>query len=98
MRGVHEVLIRPILTEKSNRLIEDYRKYSFEVANDANKQEIKRAVETFFNVKVDSVCIINVKPRKKRTLGKIRRFGYTKEYKKAIVTLKDGYEINLAGL
>ncbi|MDW8237474.1 MAG: 50S ribosomal protein L23 [Aquificaceae bacterium] len=98
MKEAHEVLIRPILTEKSNRLIEDYRKYSFEVANNSNKQEIKNAIETFFNVKVESVRIINVKPRKKRTLGKIRRFGYTKEYKKAIVQLKEGFEINLAGL
>ncbi|MEN3034077.1 MAG: 50S ribosomal protein L23 [Aquificaceae bacterium] len=98
MRKPHEVLIRPILTEKSNRLMEDHKKYSFEVASDANKHEIKYAVETFFNVKVDNVRTMNVKPRKKRTIGKIRRYGYTREYKKAIVTLKEGYEINLAGL
>ena len=60
MRRPEEVIIRPIITEKSNRLMEDHKKYTFEVAIDATKHEIKHAVEKLFGVKVLKVNTIIV--------------------------------------
>lgn len=85
----YDVIIRPILTEKSHRLMNE-RKYVFEVNPLANKGQIKEAVEKIFNVKVEKVNVINVKPKPKRRglfVGRSRR------WKKAIVTLKEGYVI-----
>ncbi len=91
----YEIIIRPVITEKSNRLMEDYNKYTFEVALDASKPEIKRAVEELFGVKVKKVNTMIVKPKKKRVLGKFREYGRTKKWKKAIVTLEPGQKIDL---
>lgn len=84
------VLIRPIITEKSQKLIND-RKYTFLVHKDANKEMIKKAVEEMFNVKVEDVNIVKKYSKKRRT-----RYQFTKtpERKKAIVTLKEGYSID----
>ncbi len=85
----YDVIIRPILTEKSHRLMNEG-KYVFEVNPLANKGQIKEAVEKIFNVKVEKVNVINVKPKPKRRglfVGRSRR------WKKAIVTLKEGYVI-----
>ena len=80
-----DIILRPIITENSMDGIAD-RKYTFEVAKDANKVEIKAAVEKLFDVKVEKVNTINVD-------GKLRRYGryegYTASRKKAIVTLTE---------
>ena len=98
MRRPEEIIIRPIITEKSNRLLEDFKKYTFEVALDATKHEIKHAVESLFGVKVLKVNTLTVKPKKKRVFGKFRRYGYTRAYKKAIVTISPEQEIDLTGV
>ncbi len=98
MRRPEEIIIRPIITEKSNRLMEDYKKYTFEVALDATKHEIKHAVESLFGVKVLKVNTMMVKPKKKRVFGKFRKYGYTRAYKKAIVTVSPDQEIDLMGV
>ena len=94
-RKPYEIIIRPIITEKSNRLMDDYNKYTFEVALDATKPEIKRAVEELFNVKVKKVNTMIVKPRKRRIFGRFRQYGATRKYKKAIVTLEPDQKIDL---
>lgn len=84
MKNLHDIIRGPVLTEKSYDQI-PMKKYSFKVAVDANKTEIKEAVEKIFNVTVESV---NVSVHK----GKVKRQGYTSgrtpRVKKAIVTLK----------
>ena len=79
-----DVIIRPILTEKSYAGIEN-KKYVFEVAKSANKTHIKLAIEEIFEVSVESVHTVNCKGKLKR-MG--RSQGYTPDYKKAIVQLK----------
>lgn len=78
------LLSRPIITEASMSRLAD-KKYTFEVASDANKIEIKKAVEEIFKVDVDKVNTISVKSKNKR-VG--YHLGKTSEWKKAIVTLK----------
>lgn len=90
MRSPEEVIIAPIVTEKTYRLANEQNKYTFRVHPEANKIEIKNAVEKLFNVKVEKVNTINVKPKRKR-LGKFE--GRTSKWKKAIVTLKEGNKI-----
>jgi len=84
-RLAQDIILRPIITENSMDGIAD-RKYTFEVAKDANKIEIAKAVEELFDVKVAKVNTINVD-------GKLRRYGryegYTASRKKAIVTLTE---------
>lgn len=90
----HEIIRRPILTEKSLRGNEGG-KYTFEVAPDANKLEVKRAVEGIFSVRVRKVNVINIP-------GRLRRRGrYTFKasgMRKAIVTLAPGQKIDLESL
>ena len=83
MKMVQDIIIKPIITEASMDRIAD-KKYTFKVCADATKPEIARAVETMFGVKVADVNTINMKKKPKR-LGV--HFGYTSEWKKAIVTL-----------
>ena len=86
MRTVYDVIIRPIVTEQSMEQ-SDIKKYAFEVAKDATKAEIAVAVETMFKkTKVVKVNTINMKKKPKR-YGV--HFGYTGEWKKAIVTLSE---------
>lgn len=85
----YDVVIRPVLTEKTYLLMGEG-KYTFEVAKDATKPEIKKAVEELFNVKVEKVYTMNVKPKPKR-LGRFE--GKTRSWKKAIVKLAEGYVI-----
>ena len=80
-----DVIISPILTEKSYQDIAN-KKYVFRVAKAANKTEIKLAVESIFEVSVESVNTVNCRGKKKR-MGRYE--GYTPAYKKAIVKLKD---------
>lgn len=87
----HQVIIRPLITEKNTNLM-PMGKYSFEVDRSANKLQIKHAIERIFNVKVLKVHTMNVR-------GKLRRrgmsYGYTADWKKAIVTLAEGDRIEL---
>ena len=87
----HQILVRPIITEK-NTLLNDQGKYTFEVLPDANKIEIKRAVEDVFKVKVTAVNVSRV-PGKMRRMG--RTSGMTRSWKKAVVTLEPGQRIEL---
>ncbi len=96
MRKQHEILIRPLMTEKILRLQEKEKKYGFVVSLDSNKIEIKRAVEEKFDVLVDHVRTVKVKGKVKR--NQTRRgitTGKRPDWKKAIVTLKEGYSIDL---
>ncbi|MGI5901633.1 MAG: 50S ribosomal protein L23 [Desulfitobacteriia bacterium] len=95
MRDARDVLISPVISEKSVGAIEE-NKYTFWVNTEANKIEIKSAVEKMFNVKVENVRTINVKGKEKR-VG--RYTGKTAARKKAIVKLKEGNTIEgFAGL
>lgn len=93
-----DVLRRPVITEKNTRLME-LGQYTFEVARDANKIQIKEAVEKTFNVKVLSVNVINVrgKERRRAQRGRPASVGRTASWKKAIVTLREGDTIDLFG-
>ena len=87
----YDVLRRPIITEK-NTLLVGLNKYTFEVAPDANKAQIREAVEKAFKVNVTKVNVIHV-PGKMRRAG--RRRGMTSAWKKAVVTLEPGNRIEL---
>ena len=82
--ATHDIIIRPLLSEKSYAGIKD-KKYYFIVKKDANKTQIKLAVEEIFGVKVEKVNTANVSGKLKR---QGRYEGYTPDYKKAIVQLK----------
>jgi large subunit ribosomal protein L23 len=87
----NEVLIAPVVSEKSYSLITD-RKYTFRVHEDAHKTQIRQAVEQLFEVKVQNVNIVKVQSKpKRRGLSVGRRPGW----KKAIVQLKEGHEIEI---
>jgi large subunit ribosomal protein L23 len=90
----YEVLRRPVITEK-NTLLNAEGKYLFEVAQDANKLDVKRAVEEVFKVEVAAVNVLNVHGKARRSLGRRRTAGTTRSWKKAIVTLKPGHRIEL---
>ena len=87
-----DIIIASVITEKSARTAENGNKIIFRVRNDANKVQIKQAIEKIWNVKVLRVNTINVKPKYKR-FG--RYAGTTSRYKKAIVTLAEGSQIEL---
>jgi len=95
MRDARDVLVRPVISEKSVGMVEE-NKYTFWVSNEANKIEIKYAVEKMFKVKVDEVRTLKVKGKEKR---QGRYVGRTPDRKKAIVTLEAGNKIEgFAGL
>ena len=83
MRTPYDVIIKPIVTETSMMGMED-KKYTFEVAKDSNKTEIKLAIEKIFGVDVSKVNTVSVKGKKKR---QGRYVGYRPNWKKAVVTL-----------
>ncbi len=84
-----DVLLRPIITEKTTFMMGES-KYTFEVHTDANKYMVKSVIEKIYNVRVDKVNILNVKPKPKKR-GVTR--GKTRGWKKAVVKLVDGYSI-----
>lgn len=86
-----EIIKAPIITEKSNDQIEKFNKYTFKVSLDANKVEIKKAVEEIFKVKVLDVKTIRVLPKHRR-VGKYD--GYRSAYKKAICQLAKDNKID----
>jgi len=90
MKEVQKIIRRPLVTEKSTRQKDENRQYVFEVDGNANKIEIQSAVERLFKVKVLEVRTCNVLGKMKR-LG--RRFGKRADWKKAVVTLKEGDRI-----
>jgi large subunit ribosomal protein L23 len=88
---IHQVLIAPVVSEKSYSLIED-NKYSFRVHPSAHKTEIRQAVEELFNVKVEGVNVLKVQSKpKRRGFSAGRRPGW----KKAIVQLREGDRIEI---
>ena len=100
MKNFTEVIIRPLLTEKSNVLSELQNKYVFQVFKNANKIDIKRSIENRFEVKVKKVSTINCKGKNKnmsvRSNGRvIRTNGNRTDWKKAIITLSSDDKIDL---
>ncbi len=90
MRESHQIIRRPVITEKGTDLKDHANQYVFEVARDANKIEIKRAVESLFRVKVLRVQTLSIRGKEKR----VGRFvGRTPDWKKAVATLKEGDSI-----
>ena len=91
---LHQVLRRPIVSEKSTNVAESGQQVVFEVLTDATKNEIKTAVESLFEVSVEGVQVINVR-------GKVKRFGKTPgkrtNWKKAYVRLAEGDDIDFLG-
>ncbi|GAB4292827.1 MAG: 50S ribosomal protein L23 [Ignavibacteriaceae bacterium] len=93
---MHQILIKPLITEKMTNLTADQAKYGFIVNPDANKIQIAKAIEEKFDVNVVSVKTINHSGKSKTQFRKSGRFtGKTPKFKKAIVTLKKGETIEL---
>ena len=95
-----KILIRPLYTEKMSFLEETQRKYAFQVDNSANKIQIKKAVEEKFDVQVEKVATMNRKGKAKQMSVKsggrsIRTTGFQSSWKRAVVTLKEGFTIDL---
>ena len=90
---LYNVLLTPLLTEKSNLLAEKFEQVTFKVLKSANKKDIKEAFELIFNVKVASVSVLNVK-------GKVKKFsrctGKRADWKKAYINLIPGQKFDLA--
>jgi len=91
LKNLREVIRRPLITERATQLQESGGKYSFEVDRRANKIDVKRAVESMFDVQVVKVNTISVHGKVKR-LG--RFVGRRSDWKKAVVTLVDGQSID----
>lgn len=95
-----KILIRPLFTEKMSILEETQRKYAFQVEQSANKIQIKEAIEEKFDVKVEKVATMNRKGKAKqmsvRSGGRaIRTSGFQSHWKRAVITLKEGFTIDL---
>ncbi len=86
----HEIILGPVDTEKGNMQKEEFNKLTFEVAKNANRVQIRKAIESIFDVKVATVRTLNVKGKVKRR-GRI--LGRRKDWKKAVVTLMPGHRI-----
>ena len=103
MMNIEKIIVGPILTEKGALLTETQNKYLFKVDRDSNKIQIKSAVEKKFGVSVGKVAIVNVKGKMKsmsvKSSGRtIRTQGKRSSWKKAIVTLKEGSNIDLTNM
>ncbi|GAB5500838.1 MAG: 50S ribosomal protein L23 [Pseudohongiellaceae bacterium] len=93
---MYQVILGPHVSEKSTLLGEDNNQYTFRVSGDATKPEIKKAVESIFNVVVHDLQVLNVKGKTKRTArGKVRK---RSDWKKAYVRLEAGHEIDFADI
>lgn len=88
----HQVILRPLVTEKGMHRANRHNAYSFEVVVEATKADIRRAVEELFSVKVDKVAVQNRAGKMRRS--RVRRTS-TKAWKKAVVKLKPEFKINL---
>ena len=90
--SARDIIVKPFVTEKSNKLQASENKVTFVVAKNANKSAIKQAIQEIYNIKPVAVNTVNVHPKKKR----VGRFtGMTSAYKKAVVTLPEGSSIEL---
>jgi large subunit ribosomal protein L23 len=91
---MHQIILRPIISEKSTMTAEKHRQVVFEVLADATKAEVRQAVEALFSVSVEGVQVINVR-------GKVKRFGRTpgkrRNWKKAYVRLAEGHDLDFLG-
>lgn len=92
MNNARDIIIRPLITEKTMKMMQESNRVTFVVAKGVNKTQIRQAIESIFNVKVESVNTVNVRPKQKR-VGKY--VGTTSAYKKAIVKLPEGQDIDL---
>ncbi|NLC54540.1 MAG: 50S ribosomal protein L23 [Erysipelothrix sp.] len=92
MSRARDIIIRPVITEKSMHLTDDNNTVTFVVAKNANKTEVKLAVEEIFKVKVERVNTINVRAKKAR-MG--QHEGFKSSYKKAIIKLAEGHSIDI---
>jgi len=89
-----QVLLAPHISEKSSIMVDASSQYVFKVVSSATKPEVKKAVEALFDVKVQSVNMINIKGKKKVFKGRV---GKQNDIRKAIVRLADGQEIDFVG-
>lgn len=91
---IYQIIEKPLISEKSSMVADQNRQVVFQVRKDANKAEVKQAVEALFNVTVESVQMLNVK-------GKVKRFGRAEgrrsDWKKAYVSLQEGSDIDFMG-
>lgn len=92
MRDPRSIILRPVVTERSTLLQDDMRTYTFIVAKDANKLEVRKAVQSLFSVKVESVRTANYQGKWRR-VG--RSVGRKPAYKKAVVRLAEGDSIDV---
>ena len=92
MKDPHSIVIKPVITEKSTFATDLHNAYTFRVASDSNRIEIKNAVEDIFDVKVKKVNTLKQRGKRKR-IG--RSIGFTSGFKKAVVTLHRGYKIDV---
>jgi len=88
-----KILLAPMRTEKTHRIADESNQITFKVKTDATKVEVRKAVEMLFDVKVDSVQVVNCRGKKVR-MG--RSMGMTKNWKKAYVKLAAGHDIDFA--
>ena len=92
---LYQIILKPVISEKTSIAADKHRQIAFQVLPDADKDEIRQAVEMLFEVKVRSVQVANVR-------GKIKRFGKTpgkrKNWKKAYVRLQEGHDIDFLGI
>ncbi len=88
------ILLAPVVSEKSSRLADANRQFVFKVQKDASKPEIRKAVELMFDVKVDNVQIANMRGKVK---AHGRSIGRRSDWKKAYVTLSEGHDIDFMG-
>ncbi len=95
MRTAHDIILAPVISEKSYDLIEFHNTYTFEVDPRSDKEQIKRAVEQVFDVEVLRVNTMNRKGKVKRTGYKL---GRRRNVKRAVVTLAEGDQIDLFGV
>ncbi|MFQ5522414.1 MAG: 50S ribosomal protein L23 [Acidimicrobiia bacterium] len=95
MKDVHDIILAPVVSEKSYELIEELNAYTFEVDPRSNKEEIRDAIERIFEVKVLKVNTMNRQGKRKRQGYKV---GKRKDTKRAVVTLADGDSIDLFGV
>ena len=100
MKNNHNIIICPILSEKSSMIMERHNKYLFKVDVSANKFEIKKEIEKRFNVKITKVATMNFKGKSKNTTIRsgghvLRSSGKKSSWKKAVITLEEGQKIDL---
>lgn len=92
MSRYHRIIEKPLITEKSMELLHEANRVSFRVHKNANKLQVKKAIEEIFEVTVEDVNMVSVRGKQRR-FGK--NMGQTKDWKKAIVRLKQGDKIEL---